>query len=345
MRYSNTDRLGVIETDRIVTKELGWIFREQPIVDVGIDAIIEKADYGEPKGEFIAVQIKSGLGNFLNSETKLTLYVSKIHHNYWLNLNIPIILVAHLPESNVTFWEIISEETFKKTNKKWKLEISKKQLFNSGSKNRIEDYLKKNAKKNTFSFDFYSGKFEESTLYDYVENVNCISEAALSLNSISRHIQELGNSVENNNIKLRNLINQNLTINDLQVRAVISNFGRIFNLCSIRLESEIDVFSNLFSMGFSAFEVILNLHFKMTGDLLALDKNVQLLFGIPQIVNNTIKEVEEMREKINILPNKLDALKEPKKMLLLTVDMLLFEFITAKNFTEFLLERIDKLKN
>lgn len=42
MRYNFTERLGVIETDRIVTKTLGWIFREQPIVDVGLDPIIEQ---------------------------------------------------------------------------------------------------------------------------------------------------------------------------------------------------------------------------------------------------------------------------------------------------------------
>ncbi|WP_461491568.1 DUF4365 domain-containing protein, partial [Pontibacter sp. HJ8] len=39
-RYSSTERLGVIATDTIVTKDLGWIFREQTIVDVGIDALI-----------------------------------------------------------------------------------------------------------------------------------------------------------------------------------------------------------------------------------------------------------------------------------------------------------------
>jgi hypothetical protein len=37
MRYNQTERLGVVETDLIVTKKLRWIFREQPIVDVGID--------------------------------------------------------------------------------------------------------------------------------------------------------------------------------------------------------------------------------------------------------------------------------------------------------------------
>ncbi len=62
-RYSNTERLGVIETDRIVTKYLGWIFREQPIIDVGLDALIEQSEEGEPKGR-LQVRFFSICGEF-----------------------------------------------------------------------------------------------------------------------------------------------------------------------------------------------------------------------------------------------------------------------------------------
>jgi len=55
MRSSSTDRIGVFETAMIVTKKLGWIFREQPLVDVGVDAIIEQTVDGEPLGKFLAV--------------------------------------------------------------------------------------------------------------------------------------------------------------------------------------------------------------------------------------------------------------------------------------------------
>ena len=124
-RYSNTERLGVIETDRIVTKYLGWIFREQPIVDVGIDALLEQSEEGNPKGRFLAAQIKTGKGNFYVSDKRLTYYVSHIHYNYWLNLEIPIILIAHIPESDKTYWQVISEETFKNLRKGGRLRFLK----------------------------------------------------------------------------------------------------------------------------------------------------------------------------------------------------------------------------
>ncbi len=124
-RYSNTERLGVVETDRIVTKYLGWIFREQPIVDVGLDAIIEQSEDGNPMGRFIAIQIKSGKDNFHDSEKYLTHYVSHIHYNYWLNLEIPIILVAHLPETEKTIGKIYVKRTLNKLEKGGKLKFLK----------------------------------------------------------------------------------------------------------------------------------------------------------------------------------------------------------------------------
>ncbi|MCV9927235.1 DUF4365 domain-containing protein [Flavobacterium sp. LS1R49] len=84
-RFDPTERIGVNATERIITKNIGWIFREQPIADVGLDAIIEQVENGEPTGKFIAIQIKSGVGNFYKTEKLLTYYVTNVHYNYWLS--------------------------------------------------------------------------------------------------------------------------------------------------------------------------------------------------------------------------------------------------------------------
>jgi hypothetical protein len=125
MRYNNIERLGVIETDKIVTKHLKWIFRELPVVDVGIDAIIEESENGNPTGKFIAAQIKTGKGNFYISDKSIIYYASRVHYYYWLNLNIPIIIIAHFPDEEETYWEHIQESTFRKTKKNGKLKFRK----------------------------------------------------------------------------------------------------------------------------------------------------------------------------------------------------------------------------
>ncbi|TSP10642.1 DUF4365 domain-containing protein [Cupriavidus campinensis] len=40
-RFNATEQIGVNAVQRIVLRELEWIFREQPVIDMGIDAQIE----------------------------------------------------------------------------------------------------------------------------------------------------------------------------------------------------------------------------------------------------------------------------------------------------------------
>jgi hypothetical protein len=150
-RYNETERLGVLAADTIFTREFRWIFREQPIVDVGIDALVEKSDDGNPAGKFIALQIKSGAGNFTISKEKLCLYLTNVHRNYWLNLNIPILLIAYLPKIDICYWEIVSSSTLIRTDKQWKIDIPKSNTLNSGAKPTIENYLFEFVDQDSFS--------------------------------------------------------------------------------------------------------------------------------------------------------------------------------------------------
>src|SRR5580704_14435654 len=101
-KYSKTERVGVNAVERIVINDLGWIFREQPILDFGIDAQAELVEDG-PTGKLIGLQIKSGLGNFSETSDGLVYYGDLDHLDYWLSHSLPVILVAHLPESDETF--------------------------------------------------------------------------------------------------------------------------------------------------------------------------------------------------------------------------------------------------
>ena len=47
-----------------VEAELGWLFREQPTEDYGIDAQVEVVDGEAVRGKLLALQIKSGLSLF-----------------------------------------------------------------------------------------------------------------------------------------------------------------------------------------------------------------------------------------------------------------------------------------
>ena len=136
-RYSSTESIGIAAIQMIVARDLKWIFREQPIADFGIDAMIEVVLNGNPTRCLIAAQIKTGSGNFNVKEKELTYYVTEIHRNYWLHGNNPAILIAHLPETESTYWVSLEERNFTKTDKRWKVTIPRKQKFGAMSERRL----------------------------------------------------------------------------------------------------------------------------------------------------------------------------------------------------------------
>lgn len=135
-RYNPTERKGINAVERIVLDELGWIFREQPIEDMGIDAHIERVDDRNPDGKLIALQIKTGLSHFKEKKDSYTFYGKTVHLDYWTGHSLPVLLVAHLPDTTQTFWQLISEETVRRTNKGWKVEIPKSNIF---GKSKIDE--------------------------------------------------------------------------------------------------------------------------------------------------------------------------------------------------------------
>jgi hypothetical protein len=128
--YSSTERVGVTEVARIVVSDLGWIFREQPIVDMGIDAQIELvANDNTATGQLIGVQIKTGAGNFHETPDAYVYYGDTDHLDYWTGHSLPVILVAHFPETGDTLWAVVSESAVERTKKGWKLAIPKTSNF------------------------------------------------------------------------------------------------------------------------------------------------------------------------------------------------------------------------
>jgi len=343
MRYDKTERLGVIETDRIITKEIGWIFREQSIIDVGLDAIIEQSEDGNPTGKFIALQIKTGKGNFQISEKKIIYYVSNIHYNYWLNLDIPIILIAHFPETEKTYWQQINEYNLKKTKKHWKLEIPIFQELNARSKKQLVDILSVNTKK-SFVFELYNGKVDPDSLFDIVEDVNCIADSVLTVNKLIDLILGLKNKTDSFNVDLKKFSDRGLSYNDLEVKASIKGFARQINISAKSIENEIEIFSKLYSVGFYAFEQVILLHYLLTKDNTEFEKAKNSIRIIPSAINEALTGIWVMRNGVSKLPNQFSVLKEAKMFFLEVIDMIIIEYTEAKSMAEKILNSLENNK-
>lgn len=133
-----TDRKGVNAVERIFLEEFGWLFREQPISDWGIDAHVEVADKAKPSGRLLALQIKSGVSYFKERAGNWVFYGDYKHEHYWLNHSLPVILVLHDPDQKVTVWQRFDPGKVTKHEKSWSIEIPKTQILNAEAKAELE---------------------------------------------------------------------------------------------------------------------------------------------------------------------------------------------------------------
>lgn len=127
----STERIGVSACSLLFSKN-NFVFREQPIADYGIDAIIETKEGSAPTGKMIAVQIKSGESFFKETDGNDVIYrVDEKHRNYWINHALPVIIVLYSPSLDECFWEIVNNQTLIHCQKQWKIRIPKTQTINN----------------------------------------------------------------------------------------------------------------------------------------------------------------------------------------------------------------------
>lgn len=122
-QYTPTERAGINAVERIVLR-LGWIFREQPVADFGIDAHVEICDHGKPTGRLIALQIRSGESYFKEHSADGFVYRgSKEHLEYWMGHSLPVVLVLYDPRFDAAWWCVIAPQNVKQTPNGWRVTV------------------------------------------------------------------------------------------------------------------------------------------------------------------------------------------------------------------------------
>jgi len=142
-RYNPTEHIGVIEIERIFTIDFQWATRKILESDFGIDLEVEICDNGNPTGQLIGVQIKSGESYFKTDLAgKIVYRGNRTHLDYWLNHSLPIIIILHNPKTGQSVWEEITSDTVSMSKKGWKIEIPLTRLFDKTAKNEITNLNK-----------------------------------------------------------------------------------------------------------------------------------------------------------------------------------------------------------
>ncbi|MCD8433654.1 MULTISPECIES: DUF4365 domain-containing protein [Tenacibaculum] len=339
MRDINTERIGVYAIALLFTKEIDWIFREQPLVDVGIDALIEQKNNGEPTGKFISAQIKTGQGNFHDSKDSLTLYVTKIHYNYWLNSNLPVIIIAHLPETEKTTWEIANEETFKKTPTQWKIKIPKSKDLNKESVNELNKIIS-GTKQTDFELQVQNGEISQSEIDQITENAGLLGNSVKSLKIISDLITKLGSETSDQRIKIDKYANQGLTEFDKRVTRTVKVFSESMNSITYKLNKEIEEFAFCFAKSFSAQEKISILVYHVEQDYITLQELLDSLIQLKPNMQESIESIKFLRNSVSGLPTKYAHLKKARLKFLETSNQIIKEFKLADKMNDSFIEAL-----
>ncbi|MEU1127808.1 DUF4365 domain-containing protein [Streptomyces sp. NPDC005899] len=100
--------IGVTHTQLAVEAELGWLFREQPTEDFGIDAYAEVVDAEQVRGRLLALQIKSGSSWFRERSPGGWWFRPDAEHvQYWINHSLPVAVVLLVPGAGGTHAHVI----------------------------------------------------------------------------------------------------------------------------------------------------------------------------------------------------------------------------------------------
>lgn len=153
-----TERKGINYVADIVN-DMGFIWREIPTADIGIDGYIELIENENSSGVIIAVQVKSGK-SYIHKEKEdhFFFYTDKDHLIYWDMFEIPVLLIIYSPIDKTAYWLDLKEYfTLNPISERGSYYIYfQKKVFDINSKNEILD-MGKNYWKEIKKTIFYSG--------------------------------------------------------------------------------------------------------------------------------------------------------------------------------------------
>lgn len=343
MRFNFKERLGVLEAGIIFTKEILWVYRDQPLVDVGIDALIEESENGNPTGKFLAAQIKSGKGNFFESGDKLVHYVSNVHHHYWLNLDLPIIIIAHLPVEDITCWEFINGETLVKTEKQWKIEIPKDKILCRESKTELQQIIKSNIQSDFLS-QFLEGNIDDDELKKIVESTKKIESLTTTLFGVTDVLNNLSEGLVRNTHRIKHYVAKKLGKSSRQVKKVVSDTSSLMNRSAQKMDELMNDFSSDFAEAFGAYEKIAVVEFHLTKDYAGLEEAYIAMDELVKTIRSSTGSMITMRNEVSALPREFPNLEGARLRMIDSCNAIINEFKIsnkmANRFCQWMYERL-----
>jgi hypothetical protein len=302
-----TEREGVYDIGKAITKRIGWIFREQPILDIGIDAIIEQKIEGKATGQFIALQIKSGKSYLANkNDSSVGFLIDLEHFKYWRDLCIPFIIIIYDTLLEISIWEVFNSDKLKKNKNSYRLDIPRNNILDEKSviklnniiESNINDFLNDDEEQSDYNID----SLQEMSILYLEESRNTFSELRNIFQYHSNKCEICKENMTNLIVKNMDEKDSNATIHKGLVK-YSNQLSVIRNITATKIKSTASLDYRLF-MKFLRYELLilkeikhdtslLDTHYKMIFDLINIKKLLmEHLFVISKVHYDDISDLK-----------------------------------------------------
>lgn len=125
-----------------IAEQNKWMFRVQPVDDIGIDAHMEFVSQTGKEKQLLAVQIKTGESYFSEEKDGCIIFrkMNERQYNYWTTNSLPCILVLYNPVDNRCIWQRLAAETIERpvngAGKGFVVKVPLSQVFLDESSNK-----------------------------------------------------------------------------------------------------------------------------------------------------------------------------------------------------------------
>ena len=132
---NEVERRGIALCDYKITSTLGWIFRDQPTSDYGIDAHVEVRSAGSATGRLVGLQIKTG-HSYISERLgdSIVFRPKKRHVGYWLGHSLPTYILLVDLEKEEIYWQALTSQTLRLTDRgAWTVHVPKRNLLTTAA--------------------------------------------------------------------------------------------------------------------------------------------------------------------------------------------------------------------
>ena len=301
-------------------------------MDVGVDAFVEEVNDGNPSGRFLAVQIKSGNSHFKGNGKRLSYYASNVHRNYWIGMNIPIILVGYLDKNDKVIWSEINELTLKKTPKAWKIDLSIHNELNQYAKPVLSQILNGKSCKNIEpkNSNYHNGPLED--LQTIQLQTSELSKSRMALETINLAMDESTNKFNAHGDELSKLVAQKRTSKDPAVLKSYKEMGKDLIDFSNIINTQLNIFSTSFGLGISGYDKIIRLKFSLLKNEIEFGKEIDMLRILAEVMQENISITAKLRQTVKKIHPSENILRTGKARLSDSIDNLILEYGVARQF-------------